>query len=185
MSSEHKLLTVLLADLTENWKYFGRSEAPQSWIDVVRALGDVRFLPVVLVRLTSAAARRTSVSGTVGSRVLGMLNRVLFGVECAPQTVIGPGLYFPHTGGIVIGAGEIGARCVIYHQVTLGAKTIDMPFTRSLRPNLGDGVTVGAGAKVLGGVSVGDGAVVAANAVVVRDVAPGSVVGGIPAVLLS
>ena len=179
------LRTVLLQDLSENWRHRGRHGAPASWLDVLRGSGDVRFLPVLLIRLTSAAAARGSVAGKIGSRAFGLANRLLFGIECAPQTVIGPGLYFPHTGGVVIGAGRIGARCVIYHQVTLGAKTIDMAFTPSLRPILGDDVTVAAGAKVLGGIVVGDGAVIAANAVVVHDVAPGSIVGGIPAVPLS
>jgi serine O-acetyltransferase len=113
-----------------------------------------------------------------------MVNRVLFGVETAPQTRIGPGLYFPHTNGIVIGAAQIGARCVIYHQVTLGAKTIDMKFTPTERPIVGDDVTIAAGAKVLGGVQIGDGAVIAANAVVVEDVDGGALVGGVPAVVL-
>jgi serine O-acetyltransferase len=185
MSSERGVLGLLLADLTENWRHRGRDRAPSSWVDVVRSLADVRFLPVVLLRLTSISTTSESVFGKIGSRAFGLVNRVLFGVECAPQAVIGPGLYFPHTGGIVIGAAEIGARCILYHQVTLGAKTIDMPFTPSMRPHLGDDVTVAAGAKVLGGVSVGAGAVVAANAVVVHDVAPGSVVGGIPAAPLS
>ena len=98
--------------------------------------------------------------------------------------MIGPGLYFPHTGGIVIGAGRLGARCVVYHQVTLGAKTIDMTFTPSLRPTVGDDVVLAAGAKVLGGVTVGDRAVVGANAVVTRDVDADTVVGGVPAVRL-
>ena len=181
---DHDLRTLLVADALENWRHRGRADVPTSWLDVARSLNDVRFIPVVLIRLASAAADRGSGGAKAVSRVLSMMNRVVFGVESAPQTRIGPGLYFPHTNGIVIGAARIGARCVIYHQVTLGAKTIDMDFTPTQRPIVGDDVTIAAGAKVLGGVQIGDGAVIAANAVVVDDVARGSLMGGVPAVVL-
>ena len=116
--------------------------------------------------------------------MLALLNRLVFGVECALQTDIGPGLYFPHTGGIVIGAAELGSRCTIYHQVTLGAQDIDMAFTSGRRPVVGDDAVIASGAKVLGGITVGNRAVVAANAVVVADVPDDVVVGGVPARVL-
>jgi serine O-acetyltransferase len=182
MTSRRPLRDVLLADASVNWSHRGRSARPASWADVLRTATDIRFLPVVLVRLSAAAgSSRATIVRMIG-KVVSLINRQVFGVECAPQTQIGPGLYFPHVGGIVIGAERIGARCTIYHQVTLGAQSIDMPFTPGLRPIVGDDVVLGAGAKVLGGVTVGDHAAVGANAVVVHDVSPRTVVGGIPAV---
>ena len=87
----------------------------------------------------------------------------------------------PHPGGIVIGAGaRIGARCTIYHQVTLGGARAGDGGGANY-PRVGDGVTLFAGAKLLGGIKVGDGAVIGANAVVTRDVPPRHAAGGIPA----
>lgn len=175
-----RLREQLIADLAVNWSHRGADRSPSGWCDIAGALVDVRFLPVVLVRLTACAERATPARRAV-SRLTSLLNRFVFGVEVAAQTVIGPGLYFPHTGGIVIGAATIGSRCTIYHQVTLGAKSIDMPFNRHLRPSVGDRVTIAAGAKVLGGVDVGDGATVGANAVVTHNVPADTRVGGVPA----
>lgn len=172
--------SVLLADLAVNWHHRGRTEAPTTWLDVARSLTDPRFVPVALVR-TAAWLHRHGGPVAPLAKVVALVNRFSFGVECALQTQIGPGLYFPHTGGIVIGATRLGARCTVYHQVTLGAKEIDMPFTPDRRPSVGDDVVLAAGSKVLGGIVVDDGAIVAANAVVVHDVAPGVTVGGIPA----
>jgi len=109
------------------------------------------------------------------------LNLVMFGIEVAPRCEIGPGLYLPHTVGTVIGASRIGANAMIFQGVTLGAKELDIAYNPALRPVLEDEVTIGAGAKVLGGLVVGFGAVVGANAVVTRDVAAGLTVVGIPA----
>jgi serine O-acetyltransferase len=175
------LRQVVHADLVVNWKYRGKNETPNEWSDILRSLADVRFLPVVLIRIASYANARANFVGKVAFRLVSLANRMFFGVECAAQSEIGPGLYFPHTGGIVIGATRIGSDCVIYHQVTLGAQTIDMPFTPSLRPTVGDNVVLSAGCKVLGGVTIGDGAIVAANAVVTKDVEARTVVGGVPA----
>lgn len=170
----------LLADLTVNWHHRGRTVPPTSWVHIARSLTDPRFVPVALVRASAWLHRRGGLVSPLG-KVVALVNRFTFGVECALQTEIGPGLYFPHTGGIVIGATRLGARCTVYHQVTLGAREIDMPFTPGRRPTVGDDVVLAAGSKILGGVTIGDGAVVAANAVAVHDVAPGITVGGIPA----
>ena len=183
MNCPHALRNLLLADLGVNWTYRGVEQAPSSWLDIVRSVGDVRFLPVVLIRAGAHLTSSNTAANVLG-KVFLMLARLLFGVEVAAQSQIGPGLYFPHTGGIVIGAARIGENCVIYHGVTLGAKGIDMPFTPALRPTVGDNVVIAAGAKVLGGVTVGSHSVVGANAVVTHDVTPASVVGGVPAVPL-
>jgi len=69
----------------------------------------------------------------------------------------------------------------IYHQVTLGAVAMDFAYTPALRPIVGDGVVIGVGAKVLGGLTLGNSCVVGANAVVLKNVPPGHVAIGIPA----
>ena len=81
--------------------------------------------------------------------------------------------------GVVIGeTAEIGDDCTLYHGVTLGGTS----WNKGKRhPTLGTGVVIGAGAKILGPITVGDGAKIGSNAVVVRDVPPGATAVGIPA----
>jgi serine O-acetyltransferase len=87
----------------------------------------------------------------------------------------GPGFVLIHATGVVInGCVKGGRRVFLEHQVTVGAE-------RGQSPTLGDDIFVGAGAKIVGEISVGSGARVGANAVVVRDVAPETTVVGIPA----
>jgi len=103
--------------------------------------------------------------------------RIAAGSYLPARCTIGPGVRIPHANGIMIhGAARIGADAVIFQQVTVGLR--DM---QSGVPTVGDGVILGAGAKVLGRVTVGDGARVGANAVVLDDVPPGGVAVGIPA----
>ena len=87
----------------------------------------------------------------------------------------GPGLVFIHATGIVInGTVKAGSHLHLEHQVTIGAE-------RRQAPQLGNDIFIGAGAKVLGSITIGDGAKVGANAVVVKDVPAHSTVVGIPA----
>jgi serine O-acetyltransferase len=106
---------------------------------------------------------------------------VLFGLEVALRCEIGPGIFFPHPSGTVIGASSIGRNVTIFQGATLGARELDMGFDANLRPRIGDNVVIGSGAKILGGVHVGDSAVVGANAVVLETVESGATVVGIPA----
>ena len=110
-----------------------------------------------------------------------MINFFLFGIEIAVRCPIGPGLFLPHTQGTVIGAWRIGADATIFQGVTLGAKEVDFSYAESSRPAIGAGVTVGSGAKVLGGLVVGDGARIGANSVVLQSVPRFTVVAGAPA----
>lgn len=87
----------------------------------------------------------------------------------------GPGLVFIHANGLVInGQVKGGSNVLIEHQVTIGAE-------RRQSPTIGNDVFLGAGAKILGAVSIGDGARIGANAVVVDDVPPHSTAVGVPA----
>jgi serine O-acetyltransferase len=81
----------------------------------------------------------------------------------------------------VVGAWSIGRNAVIYQGVTLGAKELDFAYSEATRPKLDDNVTIGAGAKVLGGVQLGRGARVGANAVVVTSIPEGALAVGVPA----
>jgi serine O-acetyltransferase len=101
------------------------------------------------------------------------------GIEIHPGATIGRRFFIDHGMGVVIGeTAEIGDDVTLYHGVTLGGTT----WTRGKRhPTLGNGVVVGAGAKLLGPIIVGDYAKVGSNAVVVKDVPPGATAVGIPA----
>lgn len=87
----------------------------------------------------------------------------------------------PHTVGTVIGAERIGEQVTIMQGVTLGAKEPDMQFSLSTRPIIGNHVLIGAGAKIIGRVTVGDYAKIGANAVVLHDIPPYAVAVGVPA----
>ncbi len=113
--------------------------------------------------------------------LLTYLNIILFGLEVSPRCEIGPGIFFPHTSGTVIGASRIGSEVIVFNGVTLGAKELDKGFDPALRPEVGDRVILGTGCKVLGGIRIGDNVTVGANSVVVKSIMPNMTVAGIPA----
>jgi serine O-acetyltransferase len=104
--------------------------------------------------------------------------RWLTGIEIHPGALIGERVFIDHGMGVVIGeTAEVGDDTTLYHGVTLGGTT----WNKGKRhPTLGKGVVVGAGAKILGPITVGDGARIGSNAVVVRDVPAGATVVGVP-----
>jgi len=116
-------------------------------------------------------------------RAVSQASRKLTGIEIHPGARIGPGLFIDHGMGVVIGeTSVVGEDVTIYHGVTLGGTT----FEKGKRhPTIGDRVTIGAGAKVLGSLEVGEGSRIGANAVVVRSVPPNSVVVGVPGQIVS
>lgn len=140
-----------------------------------------RFAPVLLCRLAHSCYRMKL--GPV-AKAFSLLNFFFFGIEIAVRCPIGKGLFFPHTQGTVIGAYEIGANATIFQGVTLGARELDFSYRQTSRPTLADNVTVGAGAKVLGGLLIGDGARVGANSVVLKSVPNGALAVGAPARLV-
>lgn len=106
------------------------------------------------------------------------LTRFLTGIEIHPAARIGSGFFIDHGMGVVIGeTAEIGHNVTLYHGVTLGGVSLEKG---KRHPTLEDNVVVGAGAKVLGAITIGKGSRIGANAVVVRDVPPDSVVVGVP-----
>ena len=111
-------------------------------------------------------------------RLLSQMVRFWTGIEIHPGARIGKGVFIDHGMGVVIGeTAEVGDDCTIYHGVTLGGTSLQ----RTKRhPTLGNNVTVGSGAAILGAITLGDGVKVGANSVVVKDVPPNATVVGIP-----
>lgn len=128
-------------------------------------------------------AHRLWVAGGIGrpvARVLSQFTRFLTGIEIHPGATIGRRFFIDHGMGVVIGeTAEIGDDCMLYHGVTLGG--VSLKHVKR-HPTLGDRVTVGAGAKILGPVEIGDDSSVGANAVVVKSAPENSIVVGIPGV---
>ena len=116
------------------------------------------------------------------ARFLSHVGRWLTGIEIHPGATIGRRFFIDHGMGVVIGeTALIGDDCTLYHGVTLGGTS----WNKGKRhPTLGDGVVVGAGAKILGPITIGRGAKVGSNAVVVKDVPDGATAVGIPARIL-
>jgi serine O-acetyltransferase len=161
----------LIADLDAHNRRFGKPSPRSARLALVAAAFNPYFCPVLLYRL--AFATRHSMHGIPGI-LFSRVNYFLFGLEIARQCEIGPGMFLPHTRGTVIGASRIGSNAVIYHGVTLGARTIDGRFDPSTRPVLGDDVIIGAGAVIIGPIIVGNGARIGGNCMVVDDVPPGT-----------
>lgn len=172
------LKQLLYSDLARQAELEGRPVARPGWRGFLRRLLHHRFLPIVVCRVSRAAMLGRI---PVLPELLTYLNIVLFGLEVSPRCEIGPGIFFPHPSGTVIGAWRIGSNVTIFQGVTLGAKELDMGFDFRLRPEVGDKVLLGAGSKILGGIHIDDNATVGANSVVVDSVEAGSTVVGIPA----
>jgi serine O-acetyltransferase len=172
------LKSLLYADLERQLELSGRHGVKASLSQILCRLFHPRFLPIVLYRCSRAALLN---GFSPLAHVLSYLNQIMFGIEISPRCAIGPGIFFPHTSGTVIGASKIGKGAIVFQGVTLGARQIDMNYDLSLRPELGDYVVVGAGAKVLGGISLGDNVKVGANSVLLRSVPANATVAGIPA----
>lgn len=112
------------------------------------------------------------------ARLSSHLGRFLTGIEIHPGAKIGRRFFIDHGMGVVIGeTAEIGDDCTLYHGVTLGGITWEKG---KRHPTLQDGVVIGAGAKVLGPITVGANARIGSNAVVVREVPANATVVGIP-----
>lgn len=115
-------------------------------------------------------------------RVFSHIGRGLTGIEIHPGATIGHRVFIDHGMGVVIGeTAIIGDDCTLYHGVTLGGTS----WNKGKRhPTLMQGVVIGAGAKVLGPITIGKNAKIGSNAVVVKDVPPNATAVGIPARIL-
>ena len=165
-----KAMRLLREDLREKARWCYQSDAPAA---IVRTLATDGTSAMILYRLMQGA-RDVRLSPL--EMVFNKLNSIVNGCVIGRGTDFGPGFVLVHAHGVVInGKVRGGANVHLEHEVTLGdSRQGDCPV-------LGDNIYIGAGAKVIGPVSIGDGARVGANAVVVKDVAPDTTVVGIPA----
>ncbi|GLZ41868.1 DapH/DapD/GlmU-related protein [Actinokineospora sp. NBRC 105648] len=157
------------ADLRAATGLPGVSAPRAAWLVLTRP----GVLAVGLLRLQQAAPGKVAA-------LLRSLAHLLTGADFVPGCRVGPGLRMEHPNGVVLGAGAVvGADAFLCQRVTLGER---LGAGRAPEyPTLGDGVFIGAGATLLGGVRVGHGARVGAGAVVLRDVPTGATAVGNPA----
>jgi serine O-acetyltransferase len=164
------LLTLLKEDLD---CVFQRDPAARSRFEVITTYPGVHAILMQRIahRLWRAGLRYPA-------RLLSWLARLVTNIDIHPGATLGRRFFIDHGAGVVIGeTAEIGDDCTLYHGVTLGGTTWN-PGKR--HPTLGDGVVVGAGAKILGAITLGDRVRVGANSVVVKNVPADRTVVGIP-----
>ena len=119
--------------------------------------------------------------GHLAARLLSQISRSVTGVEIHPGAQIGRRFFIDHGMGVVIGeTAEVGDDVLLFHGVTLGGRSMKRV---KRHPTVGNNVTIGAGARVLGAVYIGDGVQIGANSVVVKDIPAGAVATGVPATI--
>jgi serine O-acetyltransferase len=112
------------------------------------------------------------------ARFISQIMRFLTGIEIHPGATIGHNFFIDHGMGVVIGeTAEVGNNVTLYHGVTLGGTSL---HKTKRHPTIGDNVVIGAGAKVLGAITIGHNSRIGANAVVIKSTPPDSVVVGVP-----
>ncbi|MGK3992569.1 serine O-acetyltransferase [Sorangium sp. So ce1024] len=164
-----RTLRLIAADVRQKatWCY-GNASSPT----ILKTLATDGTAAMLLYRFTQAARVHRM---PVLEMVLNKATNLAGGCVIGRGADFGPGFVLIHSNGVVInGNVRGGSNVLIEHQVTIGAD-------RRQTPVLGSDLFIGAGAKIVGGVTVGDGARIGANAVVVHDVAPNTTVVGIPA----
>lgn len=168
------LRELLDADWARLQRLTGATNTTRTWV----SCASPRFAPVWLLRIAQALH---SSGWPRLAKLFSMLNVLLFSFEVPARLAIGPGLVIAHPYGTVLGAARIGANSTLFQQVTLGAIDADFAYDPAKRPTVGDNVTIAAGAKVLGPVTLGEGSIVGANAVVLADVPAHHLAVGVPA----
>ncbi len=112
------------------------------------------------------------------ARVLSNLTRFWTGIEIHPGAKLGRRVFIDHGMGVVIGeTAVIGNDVLMYHGVTLGGRTLE---SIKRHPTIGNNVAIGAGATLIGDITVGDNSIIGANTTVTRNLAPNSRVVGSP-----
>ena len=158
---------------------FERDPAAQSYLEILTTYPGVHA--VLVHRLISHPLWQNRLHWP--ARVVAHITRWLTGIEIHPGAQIGRRLFIDHGMGVVIGeTATIGDDCTLYHGVTLGGTS----WRKGKRhPTLGNGIVIGAGAKVLGPIEIGDGARIGSNSVVLKNVPAGATVVGIPGHLVN
>ena len=158
-----------------------RDPAARSRLEVVLAYPG--FHALTLHRVARAAWTR---GFKLPARIVSNFGRWVSGADIHPGATIGRRFFIDHATGVVIGeTAEIGDDVTLYQNVTLGgvAPSINSSaqVNRKRHPTIGDGVIIGSGAQILGPITIGEGSRVGANAVVVKDVPPGTTMVGMAA----
>ena len=152
---------------------FERDPAARNMFEIITCYSGVQA--VIIYRLTHLLWRYKLYWL---ARFISTLARLITGIEIHPGAVIGRRFFIDHGMGVVIGeTSEIGDDCMIYHGVTLGGTSWDK---EKRHPTLMDGVIIGAGAKILGPITLGKNVRVGSNSVVVRSIDDNETVVGIP-----
>lgn len=117
------------------------------------------------------------------ARLVSQISRFLTGIEIHPGALIGKYLFMDHGMGIVIGeTSVIGENVTVYHGVTLGGVSLEKG---KRHPTVGNNVIIGAGAKVLGNITIGDNSKIGANSVILKDIPKDSVAVGVPGKIIT
>ena len=152
---------------------FERDPAARNMFEIITCYSGVQA--VIIYRLTHLLWRYKLYWL---ARFISTFARIITGIEIHPGAIIGRRFFIDHGMGVVIGeTSEIGDDCMIYHGVTLGGTSWDK---EKRHPTLMDGVIIGAGAKILGPVTLGKNVRVGSNSVVVRSIDDNETVVGIP-----
>ncbi|MDO4483041.1 MAG: serine O-acetyltransferase [Clostridia bacterium] len=150
-----------------------RDPAAKSWVEVLLCYPGLKA-----IRAHRRAHKAYEKGHMLRARLISQRSRNKTGIEIHPGAVIGRRLFIDHGDGVVIGETTvIGDDVTIYQGATLGGTGKD---TGKRHPTIGSGVTIGAGAKVLGPITIGDGCKVGAGSIVLKDVPPNCTVVGNP-----
>lgn len=161
-----------LALIAEDWRTHGRDPGSQGfWALFWHRFGNWRMDRPKPLRMPL----------TVIYRVMYKATQWWGGIDLPYTVRVGRRVRLEHFGGMILVGQAIGDDVILRQNTTLGLASLDRPKER---PVIGNRVEVGVGAVILGRIHVGDDAIVGANAVVVKDVPAGAIVGGVPARLL-
>lgn len=162
----------MFPNLREDWQTYEKDVFRQGlWVMVVYRFGNWRY---------GIKNRVLRAPFSFAYRILKVVSQILTGVDLPCEVKVGRRFLIEHFGAIIIsGDTQFGDDCVIRQGVTCGLRHTGVRGA----PRIGNGVDIGAGAKLLGPITVGDGAAIGANAVVIKDVPAGAIAVGVPATI--
>ncbi|MRJ03107.1 MAG: serine O-acetyltransferase [Epsilonproteobacteria bacterium] len=167
-----RLWNQIKEDLSIVWE---RDPAIRSWLELFTNYPGVWSL--IWYRIANRFYRR---GFRVVARMIMGINQIFTGIDIHPGATIGRRVFIDHGIGVVIGeTAVVGDDVLIYQQVTLGG--VSLARGKKRHPTVEKGVVIGAGAKILGNITIGANSKIGANSVVVKDVPPNSTAVGIPA----
>ena len=160
----------MFSNIKQDFKAYNRRWSAQGfWVMLVYRFGRWRYKlrPILLRKVFSLIYK-----------ILYKFIQIVTGIELPCETELGKNFVIDHFGGIVVsGYAVFGDNCRIRNGVVVGLKDVNQPCA----PRIGNNVDIGAGAKVLGDITIGDNVKIGANAVVISDVPDNSIAVGVPA----